>query len=86
MIFEKPKRIRRFQPEEIRQIRRYLNETRPEFAYRFWVSHETIKSWETGRRNPDGPSLILLSHYEKEANERRAEKNRVVAKSLGMNV
>lgn len=53
-------RIKIYSPDEIRAMRVFLKESRAEFAARFFLTCETIKGWETGRRNPSGPALVIL--------------------------
>lgn len=45
----------------VKQLRVALGDTQAEFAVRFRVSVDTVKSWESGRRNPSEASLSLMS-------------------------
>jgi putative transcriptional regulator len=53
---------RRFevQPSEVRQIRKGLEASQPEFAAMMGISVATLRNWEQGRRVPEGPARILL--------------------------
>ena len=57
-------RIKIYSPDQIRSMREYLKETREEFADRFFLTYETIKGWELGRRNVSGPALVILQQIE----------------------
>lgn len=46
----------------VKKLRIALDETQSQFAERFRVSVDTIKSWESGRRNPSEASLSLMTH------------------------
>lgn len=50
----------RYTPEQIRDIRARTTLSQELFAAALNVSTETDKSWEQGKREPDGPSLRLL--------------------------
>jgi putative transcriptional regulator len=56
----KPARVTTFRPADIRAIRERLKTTQDEFAMLIGVSVATLRNWEQGRRNPDGPALALL--------------------------
>lgn len=45
----------------VKQLRVALSDTQADFAERFRVSLDTVKSWESGRRNPSEASLSLMS-------------------------
>lgn len=77
-------RKRTFKPPEIKRIRTILKLSRPEFGDLLWVSGETVKSWEVGRRNPDGPARLLLCHYHEIAESKRTEENSVLDRTLKM--
>ncbi|HTA16377.1 MAG TPA: type II toxin-antitoxin system MqsA family antitoxin, partial [bacterium] len=47
-------------PKEIREARKVLGLDRAELAQVLGVSVETIRSYEQGRRTPDGPVTKLL--------------------------
>jgi len=44
----------------VRNLRRSLNLSQPEFARLVHVSVGTIRNWEQGRREPEGPAFALL--------------------------
>lgn len=46
--------------ERIREIRARMRLSQSVFADALNVSAETIRAWEQGKRNPDGPTLRLL--------------------------
>ena len=74
--------MKRYSPEEIRQIRTELKESRYKFGMRFFLSDETIKNWELGRKNPSGPALRIMQVCEDEAASRRKERNEVFRASM----
>jgi putative transcriptional regulator len=45
---------------DVRAIRKRLNLTQEEFAEHYGFSVDTIRNWEQGRRQPEGPARILL--------------------------
>jgi putative transcriptional regulator len=47
-------------PERIREIRNQMALSQPIFAAALNVSPETVRAWEQGKREPDGPTLRLL--------------------------
>ncbi|HTB22729.1 MAG TPA: type II toxin-antitoxin system MqsA family antitoxin [bacterium] len=47
-------------PKEIREVRKVLGLDRAKLAQVLGVSVETIRSYEQGRRSPDGPVTKLL--------------------------
>lgn len=48
-------------PCDVRSIRSRLGLTQADFAEQFGLSVSTVRDWEQGRRNPDGPARVLLS-------------------------
>lgn len=56
----RPSRVNTFRPEEVKAVRARLGQTQEEFALMIGVSLATLRSWEQGRRQPDGPALALL--------------------------
>jgi putative transcriptional regulator len=50
----------RFEPEDVRQIRTDLGLSQSEFALLIGVSVATLRNWEQGRRQPEGPARALL--------------------------
>ena len=45
----------------VRQVRRRLNLSQSEFATRFGFATASVRNWEQGRTQPDGPARILLA-------------------------
>jgi putative transcriptional regulator len=56
----KPSRVATFRPEAVKAVRARLGQTQEQFALMIGVSVATLRNWEQGRRNPDGPALALL--------------------------
>lgn len=56
-----PARITRFELTDVKAIRAQLNVTQDEMAKVLGTSVDTIKSWETGRRNPTGLAAKVLA-------------------------
>lgn len=50
----------RYAAERIRGIRDQMALSQPIFAAALNVSPETVRAWEQGKREPDGPTLRLL--------------------------
>ena len=46
--------------ERIKRIRNQMGLSQPVFAAALNVSTETVRAWEQGKREPDGPTLRLL--------------------------
>lgn len=51
--------------QQIRLLRKRLNVSQPIFAGMLNVSGSTVRAWEQGQREPDGPSLRLLQIAER---------------------
>jgi putative transcriptional regulator len=49
-----------YDAEQIKSIRSTMELSQPVFAAALNVSPETIRAWEQGKRQPDGPTLRLL--------------------------
>ena len=49
-----PARVTRYELADVKGIRAQLNVSQSEMAKVLGTSLDTIKSWETGRRNPTG--------------------------------
>lgn len=49
---------------DVRAIRARLNITQEQFARRYGFSLDTLRHWEQGRRQPEGPARILLKIIE----------------------
>lgn len=56
----KPSRATTFKPEDVKAVRARLGQTQAEFALMIGVSLATLRNWEQGRRQPEGPALALL--------------------------
>ena len=56
-----PARVTRYELADVRAIRENLNITLSEMAKVLGISLDTIKSWETGRRNPTGLAAKVLA-------------------------
>jgi len=56
----KPERTFHFNPIDIKKIREKLQKSQPEFAFMIGISVATLRNWEQGRRNPEGPARALL--------------------------
>jgi putative transcriptional regulator len=46
--------------KEVREVRRALHVTQRTFAEAVGVSIQTVKSWESGDRTPEGPATKLI--------------------------
>ena len=55
-----PGRVIRFEPADIKSIRKKLDKSQTEFALMIGVSVSTLQNWEQGRRQPEGPARALL--------------------------
>jgi putative transcriptional regulator len=55
-----PSRVTRFADDDVRKIREQLGQTQIEFALMIGVSAATLRNWEQGRRQPEGPARALL--------------------------
>jgi len=49
-----------FEPADIKAIRTKLGKSQAEFALMIGVSVATLRNWEQGRRQPEGPARALL--------------------------
>lgn len=58
---KEPARATRYELADVKAIRNKLNITQSEMAKALGISIETIKSWETGRRNPTGLAAKVLA-------------------------
>ena len=57
------KRLMRGQFEsgaDIAALRRFVGLTQSQFATALGISIHTLRNWEQGRRQPDGPAIALL--------------------------
>ena len=46
---------------DLRALRRRLGLSQSQFAIRFGFNLSTVKNWEQGRTQPDGPARLLLA-------------------------
>lgn len=46
--------------EEVALLRRFIGMTQSQFARAMGISVHTLRNWEQGRRNPEGPAIALL--------------------------
>jgi putative transcriptional regulator len=46
--------------EDIVALRRFVGLTQNRFAEALGISVHTLRNWDQGRRNPEGPALALL--------------------------
>ncbi|MDO1821712.1 NadS family protein, partial [Escherichia coli] len=53
-------RVTRYELADVKAIRAQLNVSQSEMAKVLGTSLDTIKSWETGRRNPTGLAAMVL--------------------------
>lgn len=51
---------------DVAAVRGRLGFTQAQFAARFGVSVATLRQWERGDRNPQGPALVLLNLIERD--------------------
>lgn len=56
----KPGRVTRFDPIEVKAIRRKLRVSQAQFAHMIGVSAATLRNWEQGRTYPEGAARALL--------------------------
>jgi putative transcriptional regulator len=46
---------------DVKQVRERLGMSQPQFALRFGFSAASVRNWEQGRRQPEGPAHVLLA-------------------------
>jgi len=51
---------------DVRAVRAKLGMSQHRFAARFGVSISTVRNWEQGRRQPEGPARVLLTIIDRE--------------------
>lgn len=61
----KASRITRFDAISVKSIRHKLHQSQSEFAFMIGVSPSTLKNWEQGLREPEGPARALLTVAQK---------------------
>lgn len=57
----KASRVTKYEIPDIKVIRRNLHVTQMEFAHMIGVSVGTLRNWEQGRREPEGPAKVLFT-------------------------
>lgn len=57
----KASRVTKLDVPDIKLIRKKLRVTQEEFAHMIGVSVGTLRNWEQGRREPEGPAKALLT-------------------------
>lgn len=62
-------RVFRYTPNRVRDIRVKLGLTQQQFAGMLCISLGTLRNWEQGRTQPDGPALVLLRVVEAKPKE-----------------
>ncbi|MDZ7723654.1 MAG: helix-turn-helix domain-containing protein [candidate division KSB1 bacterium] len=67
----KQKGAREFRPQQVdvKKLRERTGMTQPKFAASFGISLGTLRHWERGDRNPQGPALVLLNLLSKDPNK-----------------
>lgn len=53
-------------PVNVRKVRQKLGMSQGEFAAQFGINPATLRNWEQGRRQPEGPARMLLNIIERE--------------------
>lgn len=61
----KPSRVFNFENPDVKAIREKYGLSQNKFAKLLGISASTLRNWEQGRRNPEGPARILLSVADK---------------------
>ena len=56
----KASRITEFRPADVKAVRGKLGASQSELALMMGISVATLRNWEQGRNNPEGPALALL--------------------------
>lgn len=57
----KPSRVFDFDNPDVKAIREKYGLSQNKFAKLLGISASTLRNWEQGRRNPEGPARILLA-------------------------
>ena len=65
------KGAREYRPQQVdvKKLRERIGMTQPKFAASFGISLGTLRHWERGDRNPQGPALVLLNLLSKDPNK-----------------
>jgi putative transcriptional regulator len=53
-------------PVNVKGVRRKLGMSQGDFAASFGISPATLRNWEQGRRQPEGPARVLLAIIDRE--------------------
>ena len=61
----KPSRVFNFENPDVKAIREKYGLSQNKFAKLLGISASTLRNWEKGRRNQEGPARILLSIADK---------------------
>ena len=61
----KPSRVTKFDTISVKSIRQKLHQSQSEFAFMIGVSPSTLRNWEQGLREPEGPAKVLLTVAQK---------------------
>ena len=56
----KPARVFSVEEPDARAIRKHYGLSQEKFANLMGISIATLRNWEQGRRNPEGPAKVLL--------------------------
>ena len=74
---------------DVKHLREEQQLSQPDFAHLYGLEVDTVRNWEQGRYEPDGPAKVLLSVIEREPEavirallRRRLERNKSSAKKL----
>jgi putative transcriptional regulator len=57
---KKPSRVFKIEKPDIKAIRGAMGLTQIQFAALLGISVNTLRNWEQGRREPEGPARVLL--------------------------
>lgn len=63
---QRPARVTKVAPVQIKAIREKLGQSQSEFAFMIGVSPSTLRNWEQGTRHPAGPAIALLRVAQKD--------------------
>jgi putative transcriptional regulator len=51
---------------DVKRVRRKLGLSQTDFAETFGINAATLRNWEQGRRQPEGPARVLLTIIDRE--------------------
>lgn len=54
------------EPVDVKAVREKTGMTQEKFAACFGISPATLRHWERGDRNPNGPALVLMNLLKKD--------------------